>query len=421
MIQDRTNQRSYNHLDDAPRPKIANVPMHHKSSHDLNEILPWFGSLLAHLTVQNRSTLRFFHGVHCRILECTVLEEFISYKANCSVMFKTKRNPPNIGEAIRTVRRNRGLRLTSIVRNGYVALSTISAVERGRRIPSLSVLDSITRGLGEDIGRFDLAYLASVNDVSQREEVYRRLTMRLHPPLLTMQDILHGRCEPLQLNESRPLSRHDRHMRLLLADVTVRRQQWRRAITLIRRAVLESEALESELKARALSLLGKCYLNMKRPDKALATLLEACRLERGGDDWEAAMVNLGLAWWELGRYEKARAQWEAAIGSVTHEERRIHALMGLGNVECRTGQLDAAYRYFREAFQRYQAREGTGDFQARALNNLLITAVRLANQEIATWAFEAGVSMVDGVQNSILRGELYETLAEWAVAVGDIG
>lgn len=131
------------------------------------------------------------------------------------------------------------------------------------------------------------------------------------------------------------------------------------------------------------------------------------------------MVNLGLAWWELGRYEKARTQWEEAIASVTHPERRTNAVMGLGNVALRTGHLEAASDYFHEAFQQYEAQESIPDLQARALNNLLITAVRVANKQIGTWAFETGLSLVDVVQSPVLRGELSETLAEWTITVGN--
>lgn len=368
----------------------------------------------------NASTLQFYHSYFSRIRECFFRKEFLSYKSNLRVMCTVKKSPPSIGDVIRTARRSRGLPLTAVARQGYLALSTISAVERGRRIPSVSVLDSITHGFGEAVGAFDLAYLASANDVSQREEVYRRLTAQPNPQLLLIQGILRSQCSPLQIDESRPLFRHDRHLRLLLADIAMRRQQWRRAIVLIRRAVLPIGSLEPEFAARALSLLGKCHLYVKCPDEALAALLEACRLTQGGEDWESAMVNLGLAWWELGRYDRARAQWTEAMDTITNEERRSHAIMGLGNVALRTGQLEAASCYFREAFERYQVKEGTRDLQARALNNLLISAVRLQNQETGTWAFETGLALVDAVQNSILRGELYETLAEWAVASGDI-
>lgn len=326
-----------------------------------------------------------------------------------------------IGQALRRSRLQHALRLSALQQCSYVAISTISAVERGQRVPSLSVVDAITRGLGETIGTFDLPYLASATDVSQRELVYQRLVKASPPSWVPMQAILRERIGPLSTTKSGDSSRHDRHMRLLLADATARRRQWRRAILIWECGVLvEGENLEPEYEARALSLVGKCRLHLHQPDMALEPLLEASKLSHAGADWESALTNLGLAWWEVGRYEQARTSWTAAVERVTNDQRRATALMGLGNVALRAGQPDHAIPFFRDAYQLYETWKAPNDLCARAVNNLLVASIRSGDEDVAKGAFGHADRLAAVVQNPLVLGELYETMAEWLATQGEV-
>lgn len=323
-----------------------------------------------------------------------------------------------IGEALLQSRLSQQLPLAAVGRSGYVAISTISAVEHGRRIPSLSVVDSITLGLAEPIGTFDLPYLASANEVPQREAVYHRLVSG-SSSILSVQAVLHHQCSPLHVLETSHLFRQNRHVRLLLADLMVRRKLWSRAVVFLRHAILAiEEYLETDFRLRALSLLGKCYLYLQRPERALNPLIEAGRLTQSGDEWESAMVNLGTAWWGLGRYEQARIQWIDAVERVHDLRRCAHAFMGLGNVALRSSQLDTAISYFRRAFELYEATGSPVDTRARALNNLLVAAVRSGDEDMANLISSAVQKTMPDVLSIGLRGELCASMADLAAAQG---
>lgn len=324
---------------------------------------------------------------------------------------------PPLGESIRGIRKSKGLRFSDV--KGYVAISTISAIERGLRIPSLSVLDSITEGLGEPVGIFDLEYLACANEVAQRQAVYNRLVAG-QERWLAVQATLRRRIRyVLRKRGLEPITRHDGHVLILLADLVGHRHQWHRVTVLLRRALQMAESLGSDFRGQALSLLGSSYLQLNRPAQALKPLLEATHASRRDDAWESSVVNLGLAWWELGHYEEAQVQWLVAVEKVTDEARRANALMGLGSVALRQTNLQQAQKHFLKAYALYKRSPTLIEGRARAVNNLLVVSVRSGRPQDAATLYEEATRLQIMVKSLPLRGEILESMAEWAAAGGD--
>ena len=59
------------------------------------------------------------------------------------------------------------------------------------------------------------------------------------------------------------------------------------------------------------------------------------------------------------------------------------------------------------------------DAQARAVNNQLVACLRSHDAAAAHVAFRDAEALVDTVHSDLLRGELCETMAEWAAGQGD--
>lgn len=112
-------------------------------------------------------------------------------------------------------------------------------------------------------------------------------------------------------------------------------------------------------------------------------LLSASHARPHGDAWEAATVNLGIAWLKLGQYEDARDTWTTATGEMDTGLRRAAACMGLGSLALRSGDLEAAHQHFDDAYRQYRLLPADDALIARVLNNLLVVAVRRGNLEDA--------------------------------------
>ncbi len=311
-----------------------------------------------------------------------------------------------VGFAIADIRHQQGLKLAAVSR--YVPVSTLNAIERGRIIPSITMLDAVTSGLGLPVGHLDLLYLESVRDVTQRQAIFNRLHEHDVPWTDIQAHLRHTLHAPRI-----PVSQHP-HILYLLARISAARGYPKRSAVILAH-LRRHPSIGGAARVNVLSLLGKVLLQLERPEDALGPLLEAVAVRPSGHLWETASYNLGLAWWLLGRYDQARTQWEQTLESVTKAELRGHALMGLGNVALRANALTMAVQYFDQAHQLYAEHGISMDAQARAVNNRLVAALRSRNVQDAEAAFKLAESIVDAVQSQLLRGELLETMAEWAV------
>ncbi len=109
------------------------------------------------------------------------------------------------------------------------------------------------------------------------------------------------------------------------------------------------------------------------------------------------MTNLGLVWWKLGHYERARLQWVEAMARVKNPMRPAHTLMGLGNTTLRESNFEAAQSYFGQALQIYQRMEATN-------------ADRLVHDTM---------EMTKGPVNRIMHGQFLATQADAAFSRQD--
>ena len=76
-----------------------------------------------------------------------------------------------LGARLRELRREKGLKLAALANKSGVSLAYVSEVERGRKLPSLEVLDRLAGALG-------LSVLVVLDGV----EPYDRVNVRRRPP-----------------------------------------------------------------------------------------------------------------------------------------------------------------------------------------------------------------------------------------------
>ncbi len=98
----------------------------------------------------------------------------------------------------------------------------MSAIEHGHRVPSVAMLDTITRGLGINYGSMDLELLASAPTAIQRHILIHRLQG--------------GRATNLDIQRALRISRRytdflnePADIQYALAEVAIDRGAWRRA------------------------------------------------------------------------------------------------------------------------------------------------------------------------------------------------
>ncbi len=75
-----------------------------------------------------------------------------------------------LGARLRELRKKKGLKLVALANKSGVSLAYVSEVERGRKLPSLEVLDRLAGALG-----------LSVLDVLDGVEPYDRVNVRRRP------------------------------------------------------------------------------------------------------------------------------------------------------------------------------------------------------------------------------------------------
>ena len=75
-----------------------------------------------------------------------------------------------LGARLRELRKKKGLKLVALANKSAVSLAYVSEVERGRKLPSLEVLDRLAGALG-----------LSVLDVLDGVEPYDRVNVRRRP------------------------------------------------------------------------------------------------------------------------------------------------------------------------------------------------------------------------------------------------
>ena len=317
-----------------------------------------------------------------------------------------------IGEVIRHLRHQRRLKLVAVSR--HISPSTLNAIENGRMIPSVGLIDAITEAFNLAPGDLDLELLESVRDMSQRAALVDRLMRNQRVPPLQLQSVLRSLVN--QADQSR---RHKMQARLLLAQHIGRRGAYKRAVLLLEYLLRSDPPPQGSLRLDILSTLGRLYLRLDNPQDALGPLLEAVRLTPTNGAWESAMCNLGLAWWLLGQYEQAESQWHEAVDRVQTPERLAHAEFGLGNVAFRLNKLSDAAQAYRYALALYRSEQSSATIQLSVLNNLLVCLVRLNDWPAAEEIRASGDALVDD-SPPVSRGEWLATKAEWAWAMGRV-
>ncbi len=93
--------------------------------------------------------------------------------------------------------------------------------------------------------------------------------------------------------------------------------------TLIGRAIAKRAHNEGwlDLEIDVLAMLGRGCLKSNMPDIALPALEVVMELPRNVQPaWESAAYNLGVALWQLGRYDEAAVQWRSVEPWITDEE-----------------------------------------------------------------------------------------------------
>lgn len=315
----------------------------------------------------------------------------------------------SIGEMIKFLRHERNLKLIAVSRR--VPASTLNAVEKGVMIPSPSLLDKLTHAFELPDGALDLICLRSVRHAHYREQLVERLSSNPRVTDVEIQQVLRE-CSVRK-------SPDKAHATLLLAQLLARRRAFGRAVVVLNDVYRNDRTLRGFLRLRLLNTLGKYCLIVNRPTMALEPLLEAVRLKPFNDVWESAMTNLGLVWWKLGHYERARLQWVEAMARVKNPMRQAHTLMGLGNTTLRESNFEAAQSYFGQALQIYQRVEATTDARLGALNNLLVCYVFLHDWNNADRLIHDSMEMTKGSVSRIMHGQFLATQAGAAFARQD--
>lgn len=175
-----------------------------------------------------------------------------------------------------------------------------------------------------------------------------------------------------------------------------------------------TRALRGVLRLDILSTLARAYLIAHRPQQALPVLLEATRNHPRGSEWESAMYNLGLAWWQLGQYDQATAQWQDTESQVSNANLKAHANVGLGNADFRGRHISNALVHYHKAFDLYQ--NTSSPAAILTLNNIAMCHIQDNNWEAARDALDAIPGNL--ALNSSLHGQIWATRAELARAQG---
>lgn len=313
-----------------------------------------------------------------------------------------------IGSAIRRLRQERGLKLAGVSR--HVPVSTLNAIEHGRMVPSLPLADTITLGLGLPVGSLDLPLLASVRDLATRSRLVERLLDHEVSPVK-----IQGALRSVARSPDMPRVQRQ-HAQFLLAQLVGDRGAPRRAVVLLRAVIDDDPPLRGTMTRDAFSTLGRFYLQLHEPQAALGYLLRAVDGKPGGDAWESAMCNLGLAWWKLGQYRMAESQWRQAVATVTTPVRLANAHFGLGLFSFRQGDYQQAASAYQEVLRLYDHSNASTTMQLQVLNNLVACRTRqgswAAAEDLARQAPD--LTLVD----TIPRGEWLTTLAELAWGQG---
>lgn len=313
-----------------------------------------------------------------------------------------------IGRALRRARQKRGIKLMAVSR--IVSSSTVHAIERGRMIPSVSVLDAITDGLGLSRGSLDMACLASSRDMRQRAELVDRIVHGNQVSRLRLQRLLRHIMLDHPVSSTRQI-----HTRFLLAKVLGEKGCVRRAVVILER-VSGEPSLPKQTRVELLALLGRYYLLEGDAQKAVGPLSEAARSNVYSSAWESALCNLGLALWQIGAYESAASQWEHATQHVLEPTRLASAHMGLGNVAYRQNCLDRADAHYRKAHALYVGADANPRQMCKILNNRLKCSIRQGR-----WVEAVGIVSElasDLTDDAVTVGEFMATQAEWAYVIG---
>lgn len=320
-----------------------------------------------------------------------------------------------LADRIRSERRRQRLKLSAV--HPHVSPSTVSAVEQGRRFPSLAVLDAITQGLGLEAGAFDLEYLASAAEEEPALAVLPRLLARPDPPYTTL-------AAELRRLLRKSCSRHPRlrdDLWLALADVYRRSGRWQLALRILDRAfpcACASRFANPSGYAKAELLKGRLHLEREEPHLAVLAFQSVVHNAAGTKtEREVALYNLGLAWWKLGSYAQARATWEAALSQVHRPDLKAGIRLGLGNVALARGAYDEALDAFRAAREAYRAL-GDASGAAAALNNLLYAAQQAGNGPLvagllAEGAREPWPDSASRAAFAVTRAQIARSRADW--------
>lgn len=239
--------------------------------------------------------------------------------------------------------------------------------------PSVAVLDAISSGLGLSVGIWDELYLNRTTEPREAIIVCQRLLDRSDPPFPCLQTNLR---RLIRISATR-YPRVTAEMWYVLAQAASKQSRPKRA-ALIGRVIARRAKEEGwvDLERDVLAMLGKQYLKSNMPHDALSALEGVTGLPTDASiAWESAAYNLGVALWQLGRYDEADVKWRSVEPLLVNEKIRAHTAMGLGNVALVQQAYRLARSHFERAFDLYTGIPQCEDAVVGALNNCLYSSV----------------------------------------------
>ena len=191
-------------------------------------------------------------------------------------------------------------------------------------------------------------------------------------------------------------------------------------------ALVQSEPLPAEVRARALFAAAYAALGQGDYDEALSTFGESLALARAGGDERAAAMCLGQLGWlhaVRGNLDEAKSLLDeslAAAESLGDDRVRALALSALADVAARRGEHERASALFTDALA---VRRSLGDPRnvANALLNLGRSELLRGDAEHASELLAEGLSLASEIADTWGVSLAKATLGTLAIHAGDAG
>ncbi|MGQ9583782.1 MAG: tetratricopeptide repeat protein [Anaerolineae bacterium] len=156
--------------------------------------------------------------------------------------------------------------------------------------------------------------------------------------------------------------------------------------------------------AAATSLLGLMHLLLGNTQEAISALQKAVALQPDADNHHA----LGNAYYEDQEYDKALAEYQAALAA---DPTRVASVVALGDTYEKLGQTDEAIAAYREAL----ALEENADVHAY----IGILLARQGRADEAEAEYKASLQLEDNLLSHVGLGELYEKAGKTEQAIAE--